>query len=120
MKSPRPASCLLVVAGVLVGTARARAAENQRQIGVSLLNPANPFLVEWGRAFKEGAALQKAGLFDADLISFPDRIGEIAAQTSCKYFDGEDVAAEVLVPAALDLQTDPARTLDGADRFVFS
>jgi ribose transport system substrate-binding protein len=57
----------------------------------------------------EGKQAIGAGKIFADPIQFPDRIGRIAAETIVKYFDGEDVPPEVLIPTALYRKADAAR-----------
>lgn len=57
----------------------------------------------------EGKKAIGEGKIFADPIQFPDRIGRTAAAMILKYFDGEDVPAEVLIPTALYRKADAAR-----------
>lgn len=60
----------------------------------------------------EGKQAIKAGQIYADPIQFPDRIGSTAVQSIAKYFDGDDVPAQILIPTSLyrkaDAQNDAA------------
>jgi ribose transport system substrate-binding protein len=53
----------------------------------------------------------REGKIYADPIQFPDKIGQITVQTIMKYFAGEEVEPEVLIPTALyykaDAENDP-------------
>jgi ribose transport system substrate-binding protein len=49
----------------------------------------------------EGKRAIKAGQIYADPIQFPDRIGQTAVQIIAKYFEGDEVPAEVLIPTQL-------------------
>jgi len=62
----------------------------------------------------EGKKAIGEGKIYADPIQFPDRIGQTAADVILKYFDGEDVPAEVLIPTALYRKADAVR--DGLAR----
>jgi ribose transport system substrate-binding protein len=59
----------------------------------------------------EGKQAIKKGQIYADPIQFPDRIGRVTVQTIVKYFEGEEVPPEVLIPTALyrkaDAEKDP-------------
>lgn len=54
------------------------------------------------------------GKIYADPIQFPDKIGQLTAQTIVKYFDGEEVPKEQLIPTKLyrkeDAENDPELT----------
>ena len=54
----------------------------------------------------EGKRAIKLGHIYADPIQFPDRIGRTAVQQFRNYRNGDDVAAEVLIPTALYRKTD--------------
>jgi ribose transport system substrate-binding protein len=54
----------------------------------------------------EGKRAIKAGQIYADPIQFPDRIGRTAIQTMMKYFKGEDVRGEILIPTQLYRKAD--------------
>jgi ribose transport system substrate-binding protein len=54
----------------------------------------------------EGKRAIKKGLIYADPIQFPDRIGALTVATIIRYFAGEDVPAEQLIPPALYRQAD--------------
>jgi ribose transport system substrate-binding protein len=54
----------------------------------------------------EGKLAIRNGQIYADPIQFPDRIGRTAVQQIRKYLDGEDVAAQVLIPTALYRKAD--------------
>jgi ribose transport system substrate-binding protein len=54
----------------------------------------------------EGKQAIKDGKIYADPVQYPDRIGRETAQTIFKYFDGEKVPAEQLIPTALYRQAD--------------
>lgn len=53
----------------------------------------------------------RLGRIYADPIQFPDKIGQITVQTIMKYFGGEEVEPEVLIPTSLyykaDAENDP-------------
>jgi ribose transport system substrate-binding protein len=49
----------------------------------------------------EGRQAIKDGKIYADPIQFPDRIGKMTVESIVRYFDGETVAAEQLIPTAL-------------------
>jgi ribose transport system substrate-binding protein len=59
----------------------------------------------------EGKQAIKEGKIYADPIQFPDRIGRETVQVMVKYFEGETVPAEILIPTALyrkaDAEKDP-------------
>ncbi len=59
----------------------------------------------------EGKKAIREGKIYADPIQFPDRIGQITIQSIMKYFQGEEVESEILIPTALyyqeDAQDDP-------------
>ena len=59
----------------------------------------------------EGKQAIKQGKIYADPIQFPDKIGRVTVQTIVKYFEGEEVPPEVLIPTALyrkaDAEKDP-------------
>jgi ribose transport system substrate-binding protein len=57
----------------------------------------------------EGKRAIGEGKIFADPIQYPDRIGRTAAQIIVKYFDGEHVPPEVLIPTALYRKADAAR-----------
>ncbi len=54
----------------------------------------------------EGKQAIKDGKIYADPIQYPDQIGRKAAQVIARYFEGEDVPAEVLIPTGLYRQAD--------------
>jgi len=60
---------------------------------------------------KEGKEAIRDGKIYADPIQHPDQIGKQTAQTILRYFQGEDVPAEQLIPTALyrkaDAENDP-------------
>ena len=60
----------------------------------------------------EGTQAIKAGKIYADPIQFPDRIGRQTVQAIVRYFKGETLEPEILIPTALyrkaDAQKDPA------------
>ena len=55
---------------------------------------------------KEGKEAIRDGKIYADPIQHPDQIGKQTAQTILKYFDGEEVPPEQLIPTALYRQAD--------------
>jgi ribose transport system substrate-binding protein len=59
----------------------------------------------------EGKQAIKEGKIYADPIQFPDKIGIMTVQTIVRYFQGEEVEPEVLIPTALyrkaDAEKDP-------------
>lgn len=57
----------------------------------------------------EGKRAIGEGKIYADPIQFPDRIGRTAAQTIARYFDGEDVPPEVLIPTNLYKKADAVK-----------
>ncbi|WP_088255807.1 substrate-binding domain-containing protein [Fimbriiglobus ruber] len=57
----------------------------------------------------EGKRAIAAGKIYADPIQYPDKIGRTAATVIAKYFDGEEVAPEVLIPTALYRKADGER-----------
>jgi ribose transport system substrate-binding protein len=60
---------------------------------------------------KEGKEAIRDGKIYADPIQHPDQIGKQTAQTILRYFNGEDVPPEQLIPTALyrkaDAENDP-------------
>jgi ribose transport system substrate-binding protein len=54
----------------------------------------------------EGKRAIKKGLIYADPIQFPDKIGALTVATIIRYFAGEEVPAEQLIPSALYRQAD--------------
>ncbi len=62
----------------------------------------------------DGKQAIRDGKIYADPIQFPDKIGQLTAQTIVKYFDGETVPKEQLIPTKLyrkeDAQNDPELT----------
>jgi ribose transport system substrate-binding protein len=54
----------------------------------------------------EGKRAIRKGLIYADPIQFPDRIGALTVATIVRYFAGEEVPAEQLIPPALYRQAD--------------
>lgn len=54
----------------------------------------------------EGKRAIGAGKIYADPIQFPDRIGRTAARVIARYFDGEEVPPEVLIPTSLYKRAD--------------
>lgn len=54
----------------------------------------------------EGKQAIKEGKIYADPVQYPDRIGRQAAQTIARYFDGEKVPAEMLIPTGLYRKAD--------------
>ena len=60
----------------------------------------------------EGKQAIKDGMFYADPVQFPDRIGVETVQAIMKHFEGEEVPKEILIPTALyykaDAEKDPA------------
>jgi ribose transport system substrate-binding protein len=59
----------------------------------------------------EGKKAIREGKIYADPIQFPDKIGQITVQTIMKYFEGEEVEPEILIPTSLyykaDAENDP-------------
>ncbi|HUE71324.1 MAG TPA: substrate-binding domain-containing protein [Pirellulaceae bacterium] len=62
----------------------------------------------------DGKEAIRDGKIYADPIQFPDKIGQLTAQTIVKYFDGEEVPKEQLIPTKLyrkeDAENDPELT----------
>jgi ribose transport system substrate-binding protein len=56
----------------------------------------------------EGKQAIKEGKIYADPIQYPDRIGRETVQAIVKYFEGEPVPPEILIPTALYRQADAA------------
>jgi ribose transport system substrate-binding protein len=54
----------------------------------------------------EGKQAIKAGQIYADPIQFPDQIGKTAVQTIRKYFEGDDVPPQILIPTKLYRKAD--------------
>jgi ribose transport system substrate-binding protein len=54
----------------------------------------------------EGKKAIREGKIYADPIQFPDKIGQVTVQTIMKYFEGEMVEPEILIPTALYMQKD--------------
>jgi len=54
----------------------------------------------------EGKQAIKEGKIYADPIQFPDQIGAMTVDTIMRYFDGEDVESQLLIPTALYRQQD--------------
>jgi ribose transport system substrate-binding protein len=54
----------------------------------------------------EGKQAIKDGKIYADPIQYPDRIGRETVQTIVKYFDGEQVPAQILIPTGLYRKAD--------------
>jgi ribose transport system substrate-binding protein len=54
----------------------------------------------------EGKKAIREGKIYADPIQFPDKIGQMTVQAIMKYFEGEEVEAELLIPTALYYQKD--------------
>ena len=54
----------------------------------------------------EGKQAIKEGQIYADPIQFPDRIGTMTVETIVRYFAGEDIPAEQLIPPALYRRAD--------------
>jgi ribose transport system substrate-binding protein len=54
----------------------------------------------------EGKQAIKEGKLFADPIQYPDRIGQEAARLIARYFDGDEVPREVLIPTGLYRQAD--------------
>lgn len=54
----------------------------------------------------EGKQAIKDGKIYADPIQYPDRIGREAARTIARYFEGEEVPPEILIPTGLYRQAD--------------
>ena len=63
---------------------------------------------------KDGKEAIRDGKIYADPIQYPDRIGQMTVQTILRYFDGEKVEKQQLIPTALyrkaDAETDPELT----------
>lgn len=61
---------------------------------------------------KAGKQAILEGKIHCDPIQFPDQIGRITVQQIIKYFDGEDLEKQILIPSALyykeDAEADPA------------
>jgi ribose transport system substrate-binding protein len=57
---------------------------------------------------KEGKEAIRDGKIFADPIQHPDEIGKQTAQSILKYFAGEEVPAEQLIPTALYKKADAA------------
>lgn len=57
----------------------------------------------------EGKRAIRDGMIYADPVQYPDKIGRTAAQTIARYFDGEEVPAEILIPTGLYRQADGAK-----------
>lgn len=57
----------------------------------------------------EGLQAIKDGKIYADAVQFPDRIARETMNTILRYFSGEDLSKEVLVPSALYRQADAER-----------
>ena len=47
------------------------------------------------------------GKIHASPIQYPDRIGRITAETILRYFDGEEIEKEILIPTSLFLKDTP-------------
>jgi ribose transport system substrate-binding protein len=60
----------------------------------------------------EGKRAIKKGLIYADPIQFPDRIGSLTVATIIRYFAGEEVPAEQLIPPALYHQADAEKDVE--------
>ncbi|MBM4069336.1 MAG: substrate-binding domain-containing protein [Planctomycetes bacterium] len=62
----------------------------------------------------EGKRAIRDGNIYADPVQYPDKIGRTAAATIARYFDGEEVPAEILIPTGLYRQADGMKdsTLD--------
>ncbi len=62
----------------------------------------------------EGKRAIRDGLIYADPVQYPDKIGRTAALTIARYFEGEEVPAEILIPTGLYRQADGVKdtTLD--------
>ena len=54
----------------------------------------------------EGKQAIKDGKIYADPVQYPDRIGRETAKAIVKYFEGEDVPSEILIPTGLYRKTD--------------
>jgi len=59
----------------------------------------------------EGKQAIKDGKIYADPIQYPDKLGHATAQVIARYFDGEEVPAEILFPTGLYRQADAVREL---------
>ena len=59
----------------------------------------------------EGKQAIKDGKIYADPIQYPDRIGRETAQVIARYFEGEEVPAEVLIQPRLYWQADALKEL---------
>lgn len=57
----------------------------------------------------EGKQAIKDGKIYADPVQYPDRIGKMTVTTILRYFAGEDVPAEQLIPTGLYRQSDGAK-----------
>jgi ribose transport system substrate-binding protein len=49
----------------------------------------------------EGKRAIRDGIIFADPVQYPDKIGRTAAQTIARYFEGQEVPAEILIPTGL-------------------
>lgn len=67
---------------------------------------------------KAGKEAILEGKILCDPIQFPDRMGRTTVEMIMKYFDGEDVPHEILIPSSLyykaDAENDPALKTEGA------
>jgi ribose transport system substrate-binding protein len=54
----------------------------------------------------EGKRAIREGKIFADPVQYPDKIGRTAAQTIARFFEGEEVPAEILIPTGLYRQAD--------------
>ena len=57
----------------------------------------------------EGKQGIKEGKIYADPIQFPDKIGQMTVDSIVRYFAGEELPAEQLIPPALYRQSDAQR-----------
>ena len=62
------------------------------------------------RAIKQAI---KEGKIYADPIQFPDRIGRLTGEAILKYFQGEPVAPQILIPTQLYRKADAEKELKG-------
>ena len=60
----------------------------------------------------EGKRAIKEGKIYADPVQYPDRIGRETARAIVKYFEGEEVPAEVLIPTGLYRKADADKDPD--------
>jgi len=60
----------------------------------------------------EGKQAIKEGRIYADPIQYPDRIGREAVRAVARYFDGEEVKPEVLIPTSLYRRADAEKDAD--------